>query len=277
MIDPKVLTRAARALEEAGRTIKGVAPRLGDPAAWPELDAATASLDKVRAALPFGELDAALGATVDELRAALPAAWEGYRAAFGRALAEALSADGLRVEGQFPELRVGPLVVTVDPRKGQARLAFGPDEVARERATPERIAQAIRTFRRELLEAPLDAPARLAQVYEAWRRARRLAVEGDERVPVADVLTELNLVAQAPAFRASPSARTFKPVTRVAFAWDLYRLRRERALVHRGARLGLHTAVYDDTRQRVDHLWVPDDEQGGGTRVARLSFRREEP
>jgi len=275
-MDAKALVSAAKALKDAQALAKKLAAARDAESAWPELAAGAAGLAALLERARLAEVEAGLRADLAALQASLEPARARYRTAFGRDLAAALASQGLELGGQYPTFRAGLFTLQVDAERDRATVAFGPDEVARERPVPARLAAALAAFRAGL-ERPLDADALLAALLTSWRRALRNAARpsSDARAPILDVLAELNLVTQGGAFRADPSARTFRPVTRHAFAYDLYRLRAARRLGVEGRRLVLHTAVYDDTRARGDYLWVPDDERGNGTRVARLSFQEE--
>jgi hypothetical protein len=276
-MDPKPLLAAAKALKSAALLVGRLDAARAGESAWPELSAGVRQLAGLVAKAGLADVEAALRTELAELEVALAPAREAYRAAFGRDLAAALAPLGLDLAGQYPTFRAGVLTLEVDADRDRATLSYGPDEVARERPVPAALATAVAVFRRDVQEAPFDEAAFLRSLQSAWRRALRNAEKpaAEPRVPVLDVLLELNLVVQGEAFRADPSSRTFRPLTRHAFSWALHRLRRGRALSVEGRRLVLHTAVYDDTRARRDYLWVPDDDRGNGTRVARLSFQEE--
>ena len=191
-------------------------------------------------------------------------------------LKSSLAPLGFELSGQYPEFRAGVFSIVVDAARGRATIQVGPDTVARERPSPARIAAALAGFKKDVLNCSLDEDDFLARVLEAWQRARRLSAgSATARQPILAVLEELNWVSQARSFRLDPSSAGFKAVTRLGFAWDLYRLRRARRLSLGGRRLVLHAAVYDETRKRESYLWVPDDEQGNGTRFSGVSFREE--
>jgi len=276
-MDQKALAAAAKALKDAAALARRLEVARASESAWPELAAGAKALAGLLDKARLADVEAGLQAELDTLEAGLGAARERYRTAFGRDLSAALAPLGLELSGQFPTFRAGVFTLSIDVEHDRATVAFGPDEVARERPVAARLAAAVGAFRADVLERPFDGSELLRNLLAAWRRAVRNAERPatDPRVAILDVLLELNLVAQGDAFRAEPSARTFRPVTRQAFAWDLFRLRRAQQLSIEGRRLTLHTAVYDDTRARRDHLWVPDDERGQGTRVARLSFQEE--
>jgi hypothetical protein len=276
-MDPKALVSAARALKDAQALLGSLQRARDAESSWPELAAGARTLATLLDKARLAEVEAELRAELTALQGSIEPARARYRTAFGRDLAAALQPLGFELGGQYPTFRAGVFTLQVDAEHDRATVSFGPDEVARERPSPTRLVAALDAWRRDVLDRPLDPDALLGSLQVAWKRALRNAPRpsGDVRAPILDVLAELNLVVQGEAFRADPSARTFRPVTRHAFAWDLFRLRSQRHLAAGGLRLVLHTAVYDDTRTRRDHLWVPDDERGAGTRVARLSFQEE--
>jgi len=235
-----------------------------------DLQAALRELDLAR-------LEGGLRAALAEAEGELEGRAQRFRQAFGLALQERLGPRGLELKGQFPEFGAGPLEMAVDLARKKARLCFGPDEVASVAPTAEAVAAAVLGFLDELSGRPFDAPEFLRELLGAWARACRVADQpAGARLPILAVYLEVVLGRQPARFRADPSPRTFVACSRHAFAWDLLRLRRARELSVDGRRLVLHTAVYDETRHREDYLWVPDDEQGTGTRISHLSFQPEE-
>jgi hypothetical protein len=276
-LEPTEVARTARRLKEAGEALKLLARLRADPQAYAELLAPVAALQAALKEADLARLEAGLRAALAEVEAEMGERAQRFRQAFGRALAERLEPRGLALRGQFPELGAGPLAVVLDLPRKKARLDFGPDEVASVAPTVEAVAGAVLGFLDELNGRPLDAPAFLRELLGAWGRACRVAGQpGGARLPILAVYLDLVLARQPARFRVDPSPRTFVAYPRHAFAWDLLRLRRSRGLSVDGRRLVLHTAVYDETRHREDYLWVPDDEQGTGTRISHLSFQAEE-
>jgi hypothetical protein len=222
-------------------------------------------------------LDADLKLELAALEEQVKSRYEGFRQAFGASLAATLAGQGLELSGQFPSFRVAAYSIEIDLERNRAAVNFGPDEAAAVLAGPESIAKAVLALEHEQAQRDFDPAAFLGDAWEAYRRLCRLAEQSPGvRMPILDVLVELNLLRQSGRFRIDPSARTFRAYERHAFAWDLLRLKRSASLRVDGRHLVLHTAVYDDTRARDNYLWIPDDERGNGTRTSHISFQAED-
>lgn len=178
---------------------------------------------------------------------------------------------GLAVVTRQPlELRLPPLGVSVDLERDRADLTFGRERLARVGARADEILAARAEALAELEEGEWDPRAYLFDLYRAWRRC---SPRGDW-VELVDALPELVLLRQGEAWRREPSARNFRPYSRARFAYDLHRLRRDRALAIDGWRLSLGPATGGSTADKKRVLWL-EDAQGRGQYHLTLRFTRE--
>ena len=159
-----------------------------------------------------------------------------------------------------PTLRLDPILVELDFKKGEAVLGYARLELAR---VPLDSDQILRERARQLaaLDSEFDPADYLARLYEAYRRALGLQKWG-ERVDLVDLLPELAFLLQSERFRKEPSKELFRPYSRVRFAYDLARLRKSRQLEHLGARLSLGTATLGSTRDKSRVLYLEEAQQG---------------
>ena len=92
---------------------------------------------------------------------------------------------------------------------------------------------------------------------------------------ILDFLPYLALQMQPPAFQVDPSVRNFKGYSRVQFAWDVLRLRREGTFVQDGWRFNLGVATGTTAQQKKRVIWF-EDEHGDGEFKLTVFFTRME-
>ena len=209
--------------------------------------------------------------------AAAMAAWVEYERATRGArlradLREACAEVGIRpaVLSRDPlELYLAPVTVLIDVDRDLADLAFARIRQGRCRADGAAIVAARNEVVCDLEGESWDPEAFFAQLRGAWVRAG-----GDAWVELIDVLPELALLRQPPSFRKDPTAKKFVPYPRAQFAYDLWRLRRDRCLAADGWRLTLGTATGGSTRDKSRVLWL-EDGRGGGQYHLTLRFVKE--
>jgi hypothetical protein len=237
LLGAPVPSRIGAAAEDLARCDLGQVTRIaGDLAAWVEHERATRG-SRLRA----------------DLREA--GAEHGFRAAV-------LSRDPL-------ELHLAPVTVRIDVDRDRADLYFGRVRLSSCRADGWHIAVARAGVLRDLEGEDWEPEAFLARLRQAWIRAG-----GDGWVELVDVLPELALLNQPPAFRKDPTAGRFVPYPRVQLAYDLWRLRRDRCLAADGWRLTLGTATGGSTRDKSRVLWL-EDGRGGGQYHLSVRFVKE--
>jgi hypothetical protein len=275
-MDIKTLQRVSKHLKEAAQILKKADRLREEPGAYPEFLDESRRLRRIVEGLPLEVIQGDLVNAADGIESELDDLYQEFRTTFGRELDEALKAHNLHLLGQFPEFRCGMLTILVDPKKSRARIQFGPEVIRQEKPVPQVMADTIRDVHKQVFARAHVNEVYLKALFNSYTRTcRYLGKISGERVPILRVLLDLNMVRQSDAFRADPSNQTFKPYGRTAFAFDLYRLKRSGKLTQEGRHLVLHTAVYEETKKRTDHLWVPDDGDGNGTRIAAISFRKE--
>jgi hypothetical protein len=198
---------------------------------------------------------------------------------FGRALREAAEAAGVgfqQLGATPPTLRLEPLTVELDFKKGLAEISYARLELATVPLDCEQILRERARLLASLESSDFDAADYLAKVYEAYRRSlSNQALKWGERVDLVEILPELAFLQQSERFRKDPVREAFKPYGKVRFAYDLARLRRARHLEHQGARLTLGTATLGSTRQKDRVLFL--EEAGQGQYYLSIAFQGGHP
>ncbi len=191
----------------------------------------------------------------------------------GLAVASAVEALGLPVSGRFPELGVGPFVITLRAEVAQAELALGQGGPVLDKVSMDAdvIGDALRKQYAELFEDDFSREHFLVLVQQALRRANRIAERSPEApVPISEFLLELNAVHQKDSFAANPTRAGFQAYTRLMVSTHLFRAR---PLSGDGFEIRLVVATREQTRKKGDHIYVPTDLRGHGTHFGALALK----
>lgn len=171
------------------------------------------------------------------------------------------------------ELRLPPLGVSIDVEANRAAVTFGRQDLAVAEADADAILRARADALATLEATPWEPATFHARLRRAWTRAASTPGDWAE---IAEVLPELVFLSQSRAFRADPSAKRFEPYSRAQLCYDLWRLRRDRALTQDGWRLTVAPATGASTKDKSRVFWL-EDERGQGQWHLTLRFVREEP
>lgn len=263
---PVALKDAATRLKKQAKVLESLA-KAAEPPTPARLDAGLAALDKIGRA-DVARLHADIAAWLVDERA-------GRRERLSadlRAGSDAAGIELLVITRDPLELRLPPIGVRVDVEAGKSVLTFGREEVATADASAAGILAA-RTAAVAALEGKgWDAAALHLRLRRAWSRA---AAEPGAWAEIAEILPELAFLSQPKAFRADPSPRRFVPYARAQLCYDLWRLRRDRALTQDGWRLTVAPATGASTKDKSRVFWLEDD-RGVGQYHLTLRFVRED-
>lgn len=199
---------------------------------------------------------------------------EEFRFTFGKKLASLFSADGIRVRGQYPTIRIAWYTVKMDFEFGEAELFYGPEiEKIRSKIPlhPGLIYDAIKKFDAELRTAGKDPDKLLGDIRSAYQRA--LKIEGKQpgdKALITEVMNQFVMIRQTKKFRVDPKKIHFQEISRVEFSYIVHAIKNTRA-----GDLRLHVATFDATVDKAHALWIPEDEEGEGTHYSYLSFERD--
>jgi hypothetical protein len=167
------------------------------------------------------------------------------------------------------ELRIAPFNLGIDVDKDTVNLLFGRNKITKTPAKAQEIMGAWQEAFASLEGSNWNAESYLAMLYTAWKRC-----SPNGSCELMDVLPELTLMQQSKAFRQNPTAKNFKPYSRIQFAYDLWRLRRDKSFTANGKRLTLGTATGASAQDKKRVLWV-EDGRGSGQYFLTIRFNEE--
>jgi hypothetical protein len=264
--DVAALQNAAKKAREHGKALDALARGVRDGSRT-RMDKALSAIDRT---------DLAPGAAlVAELRAWLAEETVARRQKLSSELRAACVAENVEilVLGRDPLLlRLPPVSVAVDFDRDRSEVLFAQEILGRGEAEARSILEARRKVVAALETQGWDAATYLRLLLEAWRRAGR---GSGEWVELVDVLPEIALLQQPKKFRRDPTSRNFLSYGRARFAFDLWRLRRDRTLSTGDWRLTLGPATGGSTRDKSRVLLL-EDARGQGQYHLTLRFVREE-
>lgn len=222
---------------------------------------------------------AAIGAAIlDRVEAGFERRQTALRERLGPDLKAACQGVGLTmrvVDKEGPiRLRIPPFGVVVDRDKGKARIEFGQEPLEEASAEADAIVAAHQRALRAM--GTFDAAGFFTAALRAWQAAVALGHGGaGDRVEIATVLPYLALEMQSQRFRKSPSRSSFTDYSRAHFAYDVMRLREERALSQGGWRLnlGVATGTSASANKKSRVVWI-EDANGDGEYKLTIYFQR---
>ncbi|MBT9588150.1 hypothetical protein IV102_32735 [bacterium] len=238
---------------------------------WRELGDLLERSDLSRSQKVLAQLESSQAPDLPDVRADAIKAWcqqeERQRPLrFSKQLRDAAEQQGLPCQtlgASPPTLRLEPLNVELDFKKGEAILSYARLELGRTTLDADLILRERARLLASLDSGDFQPEDFLAKTYEAYRRC--LTGHGlklGERVDLVDLLPELAFLLQSDRFRKDPTREAFRPYGKVRFAYDLARLRRSRVLEHQGARLTLGTATLGSTRSKDRVMFLEEAAQG---------------
>jgi hypothetical protein len=167
------------------------------------------------------------------------------------------------------ELRIAPLAVTIDVGANKGTIRFGGEPITPCQANADSVMAAYDIAYNELEGKSWDPKTFFNQLRKAWLQAG-----GKDSVELVQVLPLVALARQSDKFRREPITKHFRPYSRAQFAYDLYRLMRDKTLSCDGYRLSLGTATGDSTRDKKRVFFIEND-RGRGQYHLTLRFVRD--
>ncbi len=197
---------------------------------------------------------------------------------FARDLKETFAERGETVAGRPPTLVVDLLTLQIDIANRKAQWLYGKEALTRPVALSiPTIVQAYDRQRKTIVERTLDAPAFVAELYQAWTEllAKRSQRPAGGRVNLVEVYSQVVLNRQSARFWNTPSRSTFKDYERALFVRDLTLAQSAPVVEVNGQsyrlRLGVATKNQADSASRS--IWLPQDALDGDY-YANLTFER---
>lgn len=261
---PEFLLRTAKALKAQAKAIAVLAKAVSPPSP-DRLGRGLAALEKA------GGAD--VSAVRMEIEAWLAEEKAGRRERLSTALRAGCEAANLEllVLSKAPlELRLPPISARIDLEANRAELLYSQQLLA----SCEADAAAILTARRGAVAALEGEGWATAAFHTLLHRAWTRAAPGGGWAELVDVLPEVVLLHQPRSFRLDPAPKRFVSYSRAQFAYDLWRLRRDRALSQNGWRLSVAPATGASTKDKKAVFWLEDD-RGQGQYHLTLRFVRE--
>lgn len=201
---------------------------------------------------------------------------EEFKIQFGQKLQSLFIDKDLRVNGQYPLLRVGFYTLKLDFEFGQAGLFFGPEIekiVSRIDLQPQTIVDTLLDYDKRLRALDRSLHDYLEQLKQAYLIVLRIHGKPfGEKVLVSDVLREFVVMQQHKRFFIDPQKGNFTDCSRVRLAFILYRIKQEGVAEHG---LRFHVATFDATTDKLQSFWIPENEQAEGTHYSHISFERQ--
>lgn len=263
---PDELRRAVITLKAQVKALEGLAKAVAPPAPV-GLAKGFAALEKA-GEVDVGALRVRIGAWITDEKVSRR---ERLSAAL-RAGCEAEQIELVVLSKEPLELNLSPLTVQIDIEGNKAEVCFSKQVLEASAADGPAILAARRRALQALEGDPWDAGAFHTMLHKAWTRAAPTGGWAE----LIDVLPELVLLRQPRAFRLDPDPKRFVPYSRARFAYDLWRLRRDRSLTRDGWRLSIAPATGASTKDKKQVYWLEDD-RGQGQYHNTLRFVREEP
>ncbi len=266
------------AAKELGKMATALGP-LNKPKVYEDVKKALIAVEKAAKKVPAGLASAVNGGQIiDHIRTHLEDRVKQATERLGQDLGEAFKARGLtmrvlRREGPI-EVRTPPLAIIIDRDKGKASLQFAKETLLQVPAECDAILAGY-DGALKVLNTPFDPQAFHEHCYSAWQACRAATGAKSERVEIVDFLPYLAIHRQKPAFLKDPRKKSFQDYTRAQFAWDVLRLRREKALIHKNRRLNLGVATGSSASKKSRVIFF-EDEQGNGEFKLTVFFSKED-
>lgn len=200
---------------------------------------------------------------------------EEFRIKFGQELSALFARAGKKIRGQYPVLRVGLYTLKIDFQFGSVALFFGPEVEKIKSKIPLQSATVFETVKR--FDDDLQThKMTVTEIYETLHQAykRRLVLTGQsfgEKVLIVKVLNEFVLLRQSKKFLIDPQKSNFREYPRVILSYLMYFLKRSEFFEKN---IRLYVATFDATVDKMNALWIPENDEGEGTHYSHISFEK---
>ncbi|MBO3802062.1 MAG: hypothetical protein QW260_06875 [Thermoproteota archaeon] len=189
---------------------------------------------------------------------------------FGKELEAELKQLGFNLIGHYPLLRTSFYALEVNFDKDTVTIWFGPRQEKLKvcRLSPKVVAKKLVELHNSITKREFNDKDFLLNLYKACEIvASKEKKNLEDPLPIVKVLLEYVTLVKNSKFQKRNTG-----YERVFFIYDLFRLKERNINKHE---LELITATRAYTRKKKDFLWVPMDEDGGGSYISHVRFRGE--
>jgi len=196
---------------------------------------------------------------------------EVYRTRLGSILATQL--PNIKIEGQLPKLKAGLLTLEFILAKMEVRVWYGPqyEVLTKVNLSKTDLAVIVKDIYAQLEKNGQKGETLVALLWEAYKKS--LVQTGQSiGMPVSFRILFPHLVwlQQKKDFWLHPRRSNFKEYSRVQLSFDLFRTPQRH---YQGREFRLVVASREQTKNKVDFLWVPTNWQGEGYCFTAIYFK----
>jgi len=192
---------------------------------------------------------------------------------FGKELSTILKDKGFTLEGNYPKLRASIYTFVIDIAANKATIYYGPEieKIDTCKAIPAEVASMMFNSNEKITQRMFDNTNFLENLYKAYHLClvQNNKKIGDE-VSISEITSAYAFTIQDKRFKTNPLKKHYTEYDRILFSYDLSRLR-ERIID--GFEAKLITARRNETKNRLNVLWIPPLEgKGLGETISNIKF-----